>query len=137
MAQIVEAPKSDSARDYTELAYLEGYDAVLDDDYAFVAYKEVAKSSGKWSVKIKSSKTAGASFDPDAMAKQARRAGAQDEAYFTWGYSFSTTEGDPRIIEFRVHQTEGKPSSIEMVLQLRKADGSAAASQTASFDWPE
>ncbi|MEZ6190012.1 MAG: hypothetical protein R3C45_01825 [Phycisphaerales bacterium] len=136
MAQLIEAPASDSSREYTPLAYLEGYDAVLNDDYAYAAYKETSKDSGEWCVRISSRHTAGGVFEPEAMRLQARSAGAQGKPYFIWGYNFEPSDSDPRCIEFRVHQKDGKPDHIEIFLQLRKADGSAAEPQSASFPWP-
>lgn len=136
MPQLIEAPSSDSVRTCTPLAYLEGYDAVLNDDYAFAAYKETAREGGSWCVRISSRHTAGAVFEPEAIRLQARSAGAQGKPYFIWGYNFTPSADDPRCIEFRVHQKEGKADHIEMYLQLRKADGSAAEPISVSFPWP-
>jgi len=133
--QLVEAPPGDSATTITQLAYLEGYDAVLNSDYAFVAYKE-AGSGGDWRVRIKSLHTAGAVFEPDMMKNQARAAGAQGKPWFQWGYSFDPSEGDPRCIQFRVHVKDGKPSEIEMFLQCRKFDGTADEPKSVKFPWP-
>lgn len=133
--QLVEAPASDSNYRYETLAYLEAYDAVLNDDYAFVAYKET-DSSGEWRVRIKSRQTAGAVFEPEAMRLQARAAGAQGKPWFQWGYSFDPSAGDPRQIQFRVHVQNGKPSEIEMFAQLRKFDGTPDEPQSVKFAWP-
>ena len=57
--QLVEAPASDSSNRYETLGYVEAYDAVLNDDYAYVAYKETG-SDGEWRVRIKAKGTAGA-----------------------------------------------------------------------------
>lgn len=133
--QLVEAPASDSNYRYETLGYLEAYDAVLNDDYAFVAYKET-DSSGEWRVRIKSRQTAGAVFEPEAMRLQARAAGAQGKAWFPWGYSFDPSAGDARQIQFRVHVAGGKPSEIEMFVQLRKFDGTADEAQSVKFAWP-
>src|SRR4051812_41877854 len=106
-APLIEAPASDAARVYETLGYVTGYDAVLNDDYAFVAFKETERSSGTTLVKISSKGTSGASFDPTAMRSRCREAGAKNEPYFTWGYSFTPSPSDPRQIEFRVHQQAG------------------------------
>jgi len=132
--QLVEAPESDSNYQYETLGYIDAYDAVLNCDYAFVAYKET-DSSG-WRVRIKSTQTAGAVFEPDMIRNQARAAGAQGKPWFQWGYSFDPESSDPRCIQFRVHVADGQPSSIEMFVQLRKFDGSADEARTVSFPWP-
>ena len=44
---LIEAPASDNYRDVQTVGYLESYDALLNLDYAFVAYKETDKISGR------------------------------------------------------------------------------------------
>lgn len=134
-AALIEAPASTPSQQYQTLGYVEGYDAVLNGDYAFVAYKET-DSSGAWRVRISGKQTAGAVFEPEAMRLKARETGAQGKPYFTWGFSMDPSAGDARCVQFRVHVKDGKPSEIEMFLQLRKADGSADAPKTVSFPWP-
>ncbi|MFO1488959.1 MAG: hypothetical protein U1F65_10825 [Verrucomicrobiota bacterium] len=119
---------------YQQLAYLAAYDAVLNCDYAFVAYKET--DSFGWRVRIKSSQTAGAVFEPDAMKSNARSTGAQGKPWFQWGYSFDPSASDPRNIQFRVHVVNGQPAEIEILAQLRKADGTADAPKSVKFPWP-
>ena len=135
-SQLIEAPASVAGgASYQQLAYVDAYDAVLNCDYAFVAYKET-DSSGEWRVRIKSSQTAGAVFEPAAMKSNARSTGAQGKPWFQWGYSFDPSAGDARCIQFRVHVKDGQPAAIEMHVQLRKADGSAAAPKSVTFAWP-
>lgn len=133
--QLVAAPANTSSQTYQELGYVDCYDAVLNCDYAFVAYRE-NDSDGSWRVRIRSSQTAGAVFEPAQMVSQARAAGAQGKPWFPWGYSFDPSASDPRCIAFRVHVANGKPSAIEMLVQLRKADGTADAPKSVQFPWP-
>ena len=134
--QLVEAPASDSARTYETLGYVDAYDAVINCDYAFVAYKETDRDTGEWRVRIKSTQTAGAVFEPAMIKNQARSAGAQGKPWFQWGYSFDPSAGDPRHIEFRVHVQNGQASEVEMIVQLRKFDHSADVEKTVKFPWP-
>ena len=134
-AQLVAAPVSDSSYRYETLGYVEAYDAVLNCDYAYVAYKEI-DSSGDWRVRIKSSQTAGAVFERAAMRSKARETSAQGKSWFQWGYSFDPSAGDPRHIQFRVHVSNGQPAEIEMLAQLRKFDGTADAAKSVKFTWP-
>jgi hypothetical protein len=120
---------------YQHLAYVDAYDAVINLDYAFVAYKET-DSNGDWRVRIKSSQTAGGVFEPAAMRSNARSMGAQGKPWFQWGYSFDPSAGDLRNIQFRVHVKDGQPAEIEIFVQLRKADGSADAAKSVKFAWP-
>lgn len=135
-SQLIDLPANvPGGASYQQLAYVDAYDAVLNLDYAFLAYKET-DSSGAWRVRIRSSQTAGAVFEPDAMRSNARSAGAQGKTHFTWGYSFDPSSGDPRNIQFRVHVAGGQPSAIEMFVQLRKFDHSADAPKSVTFPWP-
>ena len=135
-APLLETPANvPGGASYQHLAYVDAYDAVINIDYAFVAYKET-DSSGEWRVRIKSSQTAGAVFEPAMIKSNARSAGAQGKEFFTWGYSFDPSASDPRNIQFRVHVANGEPSAIEMFVQLRKADGTAAEAKSVKFNWP-
>lgn len=133
--QLIETPANvPGGAQYQHLAYIAAYDAILNCDYAFVAYKEA--DSWGWRVRIKSSQTSGAVFEPDAMRSNARSAGAQGKPWFQWGYSFDPSESDPRCIQFRVHVANGQPSEIEIFVQLRKADGKSDVSKSVKFPWP-
>jgi hypothetical protein len=133
--QLVDIPADTTSVRYQRLGYLDAYDAVLDCDYAFVAYRET-DADGSWRVRIRSSQTAGAVFEPAMMQKNARAAGARGEPSFAWGYSFDPSPSDVRCIRFLVHVQDGQPAAIEMFVQLRRADGSADLPVTARFPWP-
>lgn len=133
--QLIETPADvPGGAQYQHLAYVDAYDAVLNCDYAFVAYKET--DSWGWRVRIKSSQTAGGVFEPDAMRTNARSAASQGKPWFQWGYSFDPSESDVRCIQFRVHVANGAPSEVEIFVQLRKADGTADAPKSVKFSWP-
>lgn len=135
--QLIEAPESDASRLYETLGYLDAYDAVLNADYAFVAYKETSRDSGEWRVRIRSSQTAGAELDPAAIRNQARAVAAQGQPFFLWGYNFEPSSGDPRQIEFRVHLANGQPKEVEMYVRLRRFDHSPDEPRSVTFPWPQ
>jgi hypothetical protein len=132
--QLLDLPANDSYK-YEQLAYLDAYDAVLNCDYAFLAYKET-DSANAWRVRIRSSQTAGAVFEPAMMKSKSREANAHGKPWFPWGYSFDPSAGDPRMIQFRVHHREGQTSEVEMCVALRKADGTADKETSVRFPWP-
>jgi len=136
IAQRLAAPESDASRTIEALGNVEVYDAVLNCDYAFVIWKETDVGSGEWRVRLKSSQTTGVVFEPDAMTRKARETGSRGEAYFTWGTGIDPSAGDARKIEYRVHQIEGRPAAIEVVVVMRKFDGSAGESKSLRVDWP-
>jgi hypothetical protein len=133
---LIEAPQSDATLQIDVLGSIDAYDAVLNDDYAFVIYKETEKGSGAWRVRIRARHLTGVVFEPEAMRMQARGTGAQGKPYFTWGNGIDPSAGDARSLQYRVHVKDGKPSQIEIALTLRKADGSADSPVSLSVPWP-
>lgn len=136
MTKLVDIPVSSPSQEITPLGSIESYDAVLNDDYAFAAYKETDKADGAWRVRIKSRLTTGVVFEPEAMRLQARAAGAQGKPFFTWGAGIDPSAGDGRCIQYRVHVKDGRPSQVEVFLQTRKFDGSAETAKSLLFAWP-
>ncbi len=137
--QVIPAPKSSTAREVEQLAYLESFDAVVDKDYAYVVYKETKTDSGKWVIRIKASVTAGAVFDPDGSALKSamRKAAGHDEPHVVWGFNLQPKAGDPRLVENRIILgSDGSPSALEVYLITRKADSSARESHIATIAWP-
>jgi hypothetical protein len=133
---LIDAPASTDSVRYETLAYLDAYDAVLNCDYAFVAYRET-DSGGAWRIRIRSSQTAGAVFEPMMIALQARSTGAQGKPWFMWGYNFEPSASDLRQVEFRVHVAGGKPTEIEMLVRLRNFDHTAGEARSVRFPWPK
>lgn len=72
--KLIEAPASTPSQEVHVLAELDAYYAILNDDYAFVAYKETDKSSGEWRVRIKARHLTGVVFEPEMMRPNARPA---------------------------------------------------------------
>ena len=140
MSQLVQAPASSHHTKIEELGYVESYDAVIDKDYALVAYAETKTATGKTVVKVKSLNTAGSAFDAghDAFRKALRAAMVRGEEYLIWGFRFNTSENDPRVVENHVFGDEqGNPSALELHLVTRKIDGSAAEPKVVRVDWPK
>ena len=133
---MLKAPLGNNTIKNETLAYIDAYDAVLNTDYAYIAYKETDVHRDEWKVRINASKTTGAVFEPQKMREKAREAAAQGKPWFAWGSGLTPSEGDPREVEFRVHHEGGKPSAIEISLTLRNFDSTAAPTQSVKFEWP-
>jgi hypothetical protein len=134
--QLVEAPASDAEHAVETLGYLDAYDEVINDDYAFVAYRETHRASGDWWIRIESRGGAGALFEPSAVLLKARAAGDQGLAYFSWGSTLAPSAADLRHIEYRVHIADGQPAEIEICLQTRKFDHTADQPKSIRLAWP-
>jgi len=133
--QLIAAPESANGTVYKTLGYAEAYDAPTNSDYAFVAYKET-DSNGNWRVRISGKQTPGAVFEPEALRLKSRETGAQGKAFFTWGWEMEASASDQRSVQFRVIVENGKTIAIEMHVQLRNFDGSAANPVLERFAWP-
>lgn len=133
---LIEAPVSNAVAEYETLGYLEAHDAVLDLDYAFIAYKETSRATGEWRVRIRSSRTGGAVLEPMLMAYNARVAFGEGRPWFSWGYSLEPRAGDPRMIQFRVHVRAGHPDEVEVLVRLRRSDHTPGELHTFRFTWP-
>ena len=120
---------------YQHLAYVEAYDGMQRRDYTFVAYKETDRD-GSWRVHIRSSQSGGTVFEPALIKTTARSAGVRGEPWFPWGENFNPSPEDGRQIQFRVHVANAQPSEIEMLVQLRKVDGSIKTAKSVTFPWP-
>lgn len=133
---LLNTPPDNSVHSYVSLGYIAAYDAPLNCDFAFLAYKETDKDSGKWRVRIRSTQTVGAVFEAPMIANKARETGAQGKAFFLWGYKLEPSAADQRQIEFRVYQEGGTPKELEIFVRLRNFDQSADKPQSLRFPWP-
>ncbi len=138
--QLVHAPESTDRKKITQLAYLESYDGVLDDDYAFVAYKEEYTRTGEWKLKIKGKKVADTSIKPEhpIIRQKISDAAQSGKDFFVMGFNIQPRNNDPRLVENRIYFNESlKPEYVEIHLVTRNRDGLPKAKKVAKFDWPE
>lgn len=133
---LLDTPPDNAAHSFVPLGYLAAYDAPLNCDFAFLAYKETDKDSGNWRVRIRSTQTEGAVFESPLIAKKARETGAQGKPFFLWGYKLEPSAADPRHIEFRVYQEGGQPKELEIFVRLRQFDQSPDTPQSLRVPWP-
>lgn len=138
--QAIHAPKSTQHMKIEQLAYVDSFDAVVDKDYAYVVYKETKTDTGRWVIRIKSSVTAGAAFDPcsSALKSALKKAAGHDETQVIWGFNLQPRENDPRLVENRILiDGDGRPTALEIHLVTRKADHSARDEKVVTVPWPE
>lgn len=136
LTQLLAAPASDETFARETLAYVDAHDGIQNYDYAFVAYKETHRTSGAWCVRIAASHTAGAVFHPNAIRLQARGVAAEGRRSFVWANPISPKLGDPRRIEFRVYVSNGRPTTVEIFVRLRKFDYTPDEARIVTFPWP-
>lgn len=133
---LLEAPPSDVRRVVSPLAYVDGYDAVLDEDFAFVAYQETDRAGGAWRVQVRGLHTPGATLEPAEVQRLAREAEASGAPFALVGYRLAPGPGDLRQVELRLHQRSGRPAEVELFLRLRLASGAPDTPRSARFPWP-
>lgn len=133
---LLETPADNHAHTYRHLGYLAVYDAVLNSEYAFVVYEEFDRDSSAWRMKITSTHTEGTTFEPAMVEKKALEAEAKRKPYVRWGFYCEPTISDPRQVEYRLHQEQGKPTAIELFVRLRTYEHQADTPQSLRFPWP-
>ena len=136
-ARLVQLPASSAEITYEELAYVASRDDILEQTYAYLAYKQTDVGTGGWLVRVTGSVTAGASLEPERIASAAAAAAAAGESSFVWGYRLATKPNDPRRVETRVHVAEGEPTHVTLHVVTRNRDRSPKAEVTAFFPWPD
>lgn len=134
--QLIPLSSDSGSIKYEQLMYIQETDDIIPKTYAFLAYRENKVDSGTWTIRIRGNCTAGTDLNPDMALKQSQKALAEGKEYYTWGFNLQPKETDPRLVETRVYQKDGKPSKVEVHLILRKADGSAKEELVGSFDYP-
>jgi hypothetical protein len=138
MKQAIDLPKSSSSILYEQLGYIDSFDAVVDKLYAFLIYKETSTDNKKWVVRIKSSVTAGAVFDPENKSLQSaiQKAHAHKQAYVVWGFNLVPKGDDPRLVENRIFYDEnGEFSKFEVHLVTRDNEGKALPEKVVTINW--
>jgi hypothetical protein len=90
-------------------------------------------------VRVLSNKmTAGASFNRNVVLRKASRAAGKDQPYFVHGYRLKPRPPrETRRIEFRVYQQDGRPTHIDMFLQLRDPKGKPKKPAISRFNYPK
>lgn len=137
--KLLSAPESRGSTVTKALAYLDSYDVIAARRYAYLAYTETDKESGKWTVKIDGNVTASTTIDPDSgpLRRKIRDAGKAGEKYVVWGFRIEPRDDDPRLVETRVYFGKSlEPTAVEIHLITRQADGGPGEEQVARFDWP-
>jgi len=107
------------------LGFLEAYDAKLNCDFAFAAYKETDRS-GDWRLRINSPEAGETLFEGDEMRKRADEAAAFGETSIVWRRNLTPDEDDTRSLLYRLRVVDGKPAAMDVRLQVRKFDGTPA-----------
>ena len=135
--QLLALPADSPHRSHRQLAYVAAHDGILVRTYAYLAYVETNLSNGSWQIRITGNLTAGTALDPKRMIAAAQKAQAAGQEYFNWGFRLEPRAEDPRKVETRVYQQEGKPKRVAIHLITRDHKGEAREEIVAGFDWPE
>lgn len=137
--KLLSAPESSGSTQVRELAYLDSYDVMAARTYAYLAYQETDRKSGKWKVTINGNVTASTTIDPESgpLRRKIKDAAKVGKKYVVWGFHMEPSEKDPRLVEMRVFFGKSlKPSAVEIHLITRQADGGPGERQVARFDLP-
>lgn len=133
---LVDAPDSSIYYQIENLGYIEAHDDVIDKTYAFRVYKETNTASGEVMIKIKSNLLAGTSITPQIANKKSLEAEEKGMKYSKIGSPFNSPgKNDPRKIEYRLYQKNGKPDYIKIFVVTRKDLHKRKAPKILKVDW--
>ncbi len=121
-------------------AYLCQYDVIADKDYALCAYTEWNLRASKWSIRVAAKGVPSSRLDISnrQFQKSMEEAYKEKKLYVCFGPQLTPTDADKRLLEQRVYFTkELKPTSVEIRLAVRKANGSQHKLETAKFPLPK
>lgn len=129
----------------TVLGYLEERDDIASRTdaalqwYAFIIYKvtDLTKSIDNFEIRIRSNWLTGTSFSIAKANELAAEANESNSNYSTWGAPYVPTgDLDPKRVEYRLYQVDGKPTAVEVYVVMRNADHTAKDPKTLRVDWP-
>ncbi len=123
-----------------ELGYIEETDDVDHTTYGIIVYKETDLDTGIYIVKIFPSRFTsiyGSTYtfaQAENLTKKAQEDGVE---YGSNGPRFNPIGvNDPREVEYRIYQTNGEPTYLEIYIVGRDADRQAKPAKTLKIDWP-
>lgn len=102
--------------------YLYVYDEIAEKYYAFVLYKVIDIPTKEVKIKAASNYLPGITFSPPYTTMAAKKAYNSGKEFAVQARVFNAPKGDPRIMEYRVYQKNGKPIAIEIFIIARNAD---------------
>jgi hypothetical protein len=136
---LIQAPESTNNSIITPLAYIEAYDALSKETYAFLAYREEKPSQNKWLLKIKANRAASSTIDPDDpfLKKLIADAAQQKSKYALIGINLTPQPNDCRRVENRLYFDELlNPTEVEIALIMRQSDDTPTPEKINRFPWP-
>lgn len=137
--KLLSLPRSNSRTEITELAYINSYDVIANDDYAYLAYKKTNRRTGEWELKIKAKATASSKIDPNdrSLRRDILAAASEGKKYLVTGFRMTPEDDDKRLVENRIYFDKShKPKYVEIHVVTRNADGSPKKRKVVKFDWP-
>lgn len=114
--------------------YLYAYDDIIEDYYAFVLYKVIDIPTKKVKIKAASNYLPGITFSPPYTTKAAQKAFKAGKPFALQAKVFTAPEGDPRRMEYRVYQKNGKPVAIEIFVVTRNSDWTPKKAKSLKYD---
>jgi len=137
--QLLHPPQPSKTKEFAQLGYLQSFDAVAEEDFACLVYKETKAKSGEWKIKIDLNGKRTSVINPDAssLRKAISEAAVAGMDHILVGYNIEPTDDDPTLVENRLHFNEDyQPEYLEIRMVTRSPDGSPDDEKQLKVDWP-
>lgn len=128
-----------TSEQYAIWGYAETRDDLEKQWYGFIVCQRKNLDTGKWDVRVftKSGNVTGSALTPEQATEKTVQAKEEGKTFVLFGSPFNPLgELDYRRIEYRLYQENGKPTAVEVFVQMRNADRSPKEPVTLKVDWP-
>jgi hypothetical protein len=107
--------------------------------YGFIICKQNNLNTGAWEMRVFSNagNVTGANQTPELALEKSQQAQSEGKSYYTFGLPFHPLgELDKRQVEYRIYQTDGKPTAVEVFVVMRNADRTPKEPVALRAEWP-
>lgn len=98
------------------------YDDILEDYYIFLLVRSFDIPTKKYEYRIVSNNLITIMMKQESAVEKSKKAFDEGKEFIDIMTVFSAPEGDPRKVEYRLYQKNGKPSAVEIYFVGRNAD---------------
>jgi len=128
-----------TSEQYAILGYAEARDDLEKQWYGFIVCQRKNLDTGEWDVRVftKAGNVTGSALTPAQATEKTVQANQDGKTFVLFGSPFNPLgKLDYRKIEYRLYQENGKPSAVEVFIQMRNADRTAKEPVTLKVNWP-
>jgi hypothetical protein len=130
-------PPKDTNIAYSQLGYIDAYDGIINQYYAFIVFKEINRRGNLTTLGIGGNIATGITLSNERGQKLAAQAHKEGMPFATVGNPIPPlAEGDPRTVQYRILQEDGQPTELEIFIVTRDNTGKAKEPKSLKVKWP-